>query len=395
MSNLQETIQQLGSAFESFKAENNHRLRLIELKKSVDPLIDEKLNRIDEAIQTLEQKHLVMSRPHMTSTKAETARVSEQSKAFQKYLRMGDEQGLISETKALSRAAADDGGHLVPENLADMIRVATQNLSVMRRISRVMTVTSDHVDMIIDRGNFGSGWVTENADRNVTDTSQLPKVKIQVHEMYAKPRATQKLLDDSYIDLESWISSKISDSFAKLESRSFLKGDGTNKPKGFLEYAHNGEWEWGHLETLTTGADGALGGGPVDKLIEMVFSLKPQYHEKAVWLMSRGMLQAIRRLKDEEGHYLWQPSLQESSPSHLLGYPVYLDEEMPGLVADTASIPLAFGDFSAGYQIVDRAGLCILRDPFSAKPFVEFYATKRVGGDVVNFEAIKLLSCAA
>lgn len=398
MSTIHETIQQLGSAFEAFKSENNRRLQQVESKKSVDPLVDEKLRKIDDAIQTLEQKHLELSRPHMSATKAELKYSSAEAKAFQQYLRAGDEHGLRTETKALSRGAAEDGGYLVPDNLGDMVRVNTENLSVMRRIAQVMTVSSDHVDMLIDRGDFGSGWVAETDARAETATSQLQKQKISVHEMYAKPRATQKLLDDAHIDVENWIATKISERFAKLESHGFILGDGANKPTGFLTYEHVGAaaLAWGRLQTFASGRDGQLAAlNPADQLIELVYSLKPQYHDKAVWLLSRSALQEIRRLKDAHGHYIWQPSLQEGQPSHLLGYPVYIDEQMPPLVTGTAGVSIAFGDFSAGYQILERAGLRILRDPYSAKPFVEFYATKRVGGDVVNFDAIKLLACRA
>lgn len=398
MSSIHETIHQLGQAFEVFKSENNRRLQQVEAKSSADPLVEEKLRKIDDAMSALEHKHLELSRPSLTATKTEFKYHSPETQAFQRYLRAGDEQGLHRETKALSRGTVEDGGYLVPENLGEMVRINTEHHSVMRRLAHVMTVSSDHVDMLIDREEFGSGWVAETEARAETPTSQLQKHKISVHEMFAKPRATQKLLDDAHIDVENWIATKISERFAKLESHGFILGDGVNKPHGFLTYEHVGEGAlaWGRLQTATTGRDGQLAAAnPADQLIELVYSLKPQYHEKAVWLLSRSALQEIRRLKDPHGHYIWQPSLQEGQPSHLLGYPVHIDEQMPALIAGTPAVSVAFGDFSSGYQILERAGLRILRDPYSAKPFVEFYATKRVGGDVVNFEAIKLLASRA
>lgn len=397
MSDLQNTIHQLGHAFEAFKDENNKRLRNLESKNSVDVILDEKIRRIEHSLDALEYKHLQDARPQLTSV-SEKRQLVPESKAFLQYLRLGDEQGLHREIKALSRGTNEDGGYLVPDNLGDMVRVATEGLSTLRKVGNVITVATDHVDLLIDRHDFGSGWVAETAARDETNTAQLQKQKINVHEMYAKPRATQKLLDDAYIDVENWISDKIAQRFAKLENESFIQGDGNLKPTGFLRYTQQGgaPWAWGQLETVRTGRDGLLAENePQDQLLQLVYALKPQYHDKAVWIMSRSALQSIRRLKDEDGRYIWQPSLQEKQPSVLFGYPVYMDDQMPALGGGSASTPMAFGNFYQGYQIVDRAGLRILRDPYSAKPFIEFYATKRVGGDVVNFEAIKILSCQA
>jgi HK97 family phage major capsid protein len=205
-----------------------------------------------------------------------------------------------------------------------------------------------------------------------------------VHELYAQPKATQKLIDDAAIDIEAWLADKVSTIFAKKENTAFISGDGVGKPRGILTYSDG--TSWGTIEQVASGSSGAV---TADKLLELYYSLKEDYAVNATFLMNRSTVEAVRQLKDNTNQYLWSPGLHLGAPDTLLGVPVYQAADMPVPAADSLSI--ACGDFKSAYQIVDRTGVRVLRDPFTDKPFVKFYSTKRVGGDVINFEAIKLM----
>ena len=240
-----------------------------------------------------------------------------------------------------------------------------------------------------------AGWTSENEERIETDSPEVKKIKIPVYELYAKPKANQHLLDDSEIDVEEWLIDKIAEKFASLEDSAFINGDGTSKPHGFLKYSSNSDENrtFGILQHFLTGAKGKFvdNDSALNILIDMVCSIKPIYVKNAKWIMSRSALSEIRKIKNGDSLPIWAPSIADATPSTLLGYPVIIDDNMPALVNGQESTSVAFGDFSSGYQIVERQGLSILRDPYTSKPFVEFYASKRVGGDVIDFDAIKLL----
>ncbi|MBX9976731.1 MAG: phage major capsid protein [Alphaproteobacteria bacterium] len=233
------------------------------------------------------------------------------------------------------------------------------------------------------------GWVAETGAREETAAPELAKLTIGTHEMFARPRASQKLLDDVSVDLEHWLVQKIAWQMGLMETGAFVSGDGKGKPRGFLSYpiAVMGKPEWGKVETLQSGSEGGLEDS--DVLVDVFHSLKPEYLSGACWVMARSTLSQIRKLKDKDGQYLWMPHMSEGVASTLLGYPVIICDSMPGLIKDGLSV--AFGNFNHAYQIVERQDIQLLRDPYSAKPYVEFYATKRVGGDVVNFDALRLI----
>ena len=224
-----------------------------------------------------------------------------------------------------------------------------------------------------------------------TKTAELRKIIIQTHEMYARTQISQRLIDDSVIDLENWLMTTIKQRFESLEEEAFINGCGTNMPKGFLSYDKAEVSEWGKLAEIRTGHKGAI--VTADILLDTVASLKTPYLSGAVWVMSRSAFADIRRLKESStGHYLWQPGIQEGGGNTLLGYPIIISDAMPALQPNKVTTPIAFGNFMHGYHIVDRSELTILRDPYSAKPLVEFYVTQRIGGDVIDFEAIKLIT---
>ncbi len=298
-------------------------------------------------------------------------------------------------TKGLTTTEEGRGGHLIPEILQDRLMRQVEDISPFRKLARTLQISSSSVDVLLTSSIPEAGWVDEADDRAETDAGEIKKLRIAVHELYARPRATQKLLDDAKVDVERWLLKGVAEKIARMEMNAFINGDGDQKPSGILthERCDFGAAEADKIETLKTGVVGAFPEeAPADVLIDLMQSLKTVYLSGACWLMSRSALAAVRKLKDPStGHYLWQPGL-DGQPSNLLGHPVVLCDDMPALQSGTASTAIAFGNFQEAYQIVDRTGVHILRDPYTAKPHVEFYVTKRVGGAVVLPEAIKLLA---
>jgi HK97 family phage major capsid protein len=214
-------------------------------------------------------------------------------------------------------------------------------------------------------------------------------------ELYAMPAATPQLLDDAAVNIDEWIADEVRVAFAEQEGQAFVTGDGTNKPRGFLDYDQvaDASWAWGKIGVISTGADGAFpASNPTDKLIDLAYSVKSAYRANAHFVMNRATEAVIRKFKDADGNYIWQPAVRPGETPTLLGHPVAESEDMPDIAEDATAI--AFGDFRRGYLIVDRVGIRILRDPYSSKPYVLFYTTKRVGGGVQDFNAIKLLKFA-
>lgn len=312
---------------------------------------------------------------------------SHKNQGFIDYLKSGHE-GFGQ--KALTSHPGNIGGFLIPDPVIERISQSMQQTSSLRSLARVTTISSDTLELLLDKGSSDVGWVSELADRPETDTPELAKVKISVHQIYAKPRASQKILDDARIDVENWLVGKVSEKMAMSENAAFINGDGDNKPKGFLSYelVPVGDGEWGKIESLKMNVGDKFA---TDVLLDAINAMKPQYLHGAVWLMSRSALTAVRKIKEEFGQYLWQSGLTAGAPSTLLGYPVIINDEMPALSDEKASTSIVFANFHEAYQIVDRASMHVLRDPYSAKPYVEFYVTKRVGGDVINFDAIKAI----
>jgi HK97 family phage major capsid protein len=374
MQHIQNAVEQLAEDFTTFKACYDSRIQ--------------KLEKLDVLLKRpgLDQEGDVSSVENLTH-----------KNAFKSYIRKGDEQTLQNVvTKSLRTSSDPEGGYLIPQLVEEQITRRIEEISPLRRLANVLTISTSAVEMLLDRNSVTeAGWAAETDARNETATPTLMKVRIPVHELYARPRATQKLLDDSMVDVENWLASRIASRMTQLENIAFLKGDGNNKPKGILTYpmVDKADWEWGKFEKIDTGAAGAFAddnGG--DILFDVVNALKPEYLNGAVWLMSRSAHAAVKKLKDSIGHYLWQPGLGDDKSPTLLGYPVVIAEEMPDLIAGKSSASIIFGNFKEAYQIVDRAGSHVLRDPYSAKPYVEFYTVKRVGGDVINFEALKIIN---
>jgi len=315
---------------------------------------------------------------------------TENNENFANFIRCGADNFL---KKSLNETSDKDGAVFLPQNILQKIDDKMTYLSPMRNISRITTISSSSIDILVDDKLPGASWCAENSERKETSSPELKKIKINVHELCAKPKASQILLDDAQIDVENWLIEKISENFATLEDDAFINGDGKNKPRGFLKCKTSRESKPDNLQYFLSGAKGKFANSEtaLDTLIEMVCSLKPHHVKNATWIMSRSALAEIRKIKNHDGVSVWQMSMSEATPATLLGYPVVIDDNMPALNSEMGTFSVAFGDFLNGYQIVDRQGLTVLRDPYTSKPFVEFFVSKRVGGDVVDFDAIKLL----
>ncbi|HEU0220839.1 MAG TPA: phage major capsid protein, partial [Paracoccaceae bacterium] len=262
-------------------------------------------------------------------------------------------------------------------------------------IANVVTVEATAYDVLIDHSDVGAGWADETSATTETSTPIIERISIALHELSAMPKASQRLLDDSAFDVETWLAERIADRFARAEGAAFVAGNGVGKPKGFLVHptVPTGAWSWGSLGYVATGAAGDFSGTePADAIVDLVYSLGARYRAKGSFVMNSKTAGAVRKMKDADGRFLWSDGLAAGEPARLMGYRVLVSEDMPDIAND--AIAIAFGDFSAGYTIAERPDLRILRDPFSAKPNVLFYATKRIGGDVSDFAAIKLLKFA-
>jgi len=313
-------------------------------------------------------------------------------KAFDAYLRTGDDdalRGLDLDSKAMSTAIASDGGYLVDPQTAETIKNVLESTASIRAVANVVHVEATSYDVLIDSTDVGAGWADETTPTAETGTPSIERITIPLHELSALPKASQRLLDDSAFDIEGWLAGRIADKFARAEAAAFVVGDGVDKPVGILNHTtvDNDGWSWGKLGYVPTGVEGGFDGG--DAIVDLVYSLGAQYRANATFVMNSKTAGAVRKLKDADGRFLWSDGLAAGEPARLLGYPVLIAEDMPDIASDAVSI--AFGDFNAGYTVAERPDLRVLRDPFSAKPHVLFYATKRVGGDVSDFAAIKLL----
>ena len=305
------------------------------------------------------------------------------------YLR----RGAVHEIKSISGTTPGDGGYAVPRQIDAMIARELTDISPIRSIAQVVQTGSAGYRKLISTGGTASGWASEIGERSETDTPTFAEIAPPTGDLYANPAASQAMLDDSGFDLESWLASEIAMEFARAEGAAFVNGSGTNQPKGFLKATTStlgdGARAFGSVQYIGTGSATGLGDDPDLTLIDLVHTLKAGHRQGAAFVMNSATLAEVRKLKTTDGAFLWQPGLVEGQPDRLLGYPVVEAEDMPDIAAD--EYPIAFGTFRHGYLIAERSATQVLRDPFSNKPFVHFYATKRIGGQVLDSAAIKLL----
>uniref|UniRef100_UPI003BABF934 phage major capsid protein n=1 Tax=Stappia sp. TaxID=1870903 RepID=UPI003BABF934 len=398
-------LDDMRATFAAYREVNEERLGELETRGNADPLVSEKLARIDAALDRqqarLDQMALKAARPAREpaasgrhGTGAADPAVLEHREAFSGYMRKGHEEGLRTiEQKALSVGSDPDGGYLVPEQTESEILTRMASVSPIRAIAGSRQVTASVFKKPFSVTGPQSGWVAETSARPQTGAPTLAELAFPTMELYAMPAATPSLLEDAAVDVEAWIAGEVEMAFAEQEGAAFVNGDGTNRPRGFLDYPRVAEasWSWGSLGKLASGVDGAFpASAPADVLIDLVHALKAGYRQNARFVMNRRTQAVVRKMKDTDGNYLWQPPASVGAPATLMSFPLTEAEDMPDIGIEAAAI--AFGDFRRGYLVVDRAGVRILRDPYSAKPYVLFYTTKRVGGGVQDFDAIKLLS---
>ncbi|UZE47598.1 phage major capsid protein [Rhodopseudomonas sp. P2A-2r] len=398
---------ELRATFEEFKSTNDERLARLERGRGDVPL-EEKVARIDAALDSphrrMDELTLRQARPALDGTwhgpsdaAAQDAIGREHKSAFDLYNRSGASDGLRQiETKAMSIGSNADGGHLVPEELERSIAERLTAISPIRAIAAVRNISSSVYKKPFMIAGPATGWIGEADPRPQTSSPNIDALGFPAMELYAMPAATANLLEDAAVNLDEWLAGEIDQVFAAQEGTAFVSGDGVNKPKGFLSYTNvaQASWSWGNIGTIASGAAGAFAASnPSDVLVDLIYALRAGYRLNAHFVMNRRTQSAIRKFKDSTGVYLCQPPATASGRASLIGFPLDDAEDMPDIAAGSLSI--AFGDFRRGYLVVDRQGVRVLRDPYSAKPYVLFYTTKRVGGGVQDFDAIKLLKFAA
>jgi HK97 family phage major capsid protein len=402
-------IDGLNRAFEAFKAENDARLAAL-AKGRDDVVTTDKVDRINNEISELDRSVRAMSQQLAASAMlgggsgngGESAEDREYRAAFRGWMggRVSDDafRAKRAPSAAMTTFSDPDGGFLVSDPVVGAMSRVLGTVSAMRSLAEVISISSPVYKKPMNLGGATSGWVTETGSRANTSTPQLSELAFPTFEIYAQPAATQTLLDDAAIDVESWLGGEIAIVFSEQEGSAFISGDGVSKPRGITSYTNvaNASYTWGKIGYTASGVAAALNDSSnkaYDSTISLIHSLKSGYRAAASFVMNDLTTAAYRKVKDANDNYIWQPANQVGQPSMLLGYPVVTDDNMADIGA--GAYPVAFGDFRRGYVIVDRVGIRVLRDPYTSKPYVLFYTTKRVGGGVQDFAAIKLLKIAA
>lgn len=392
---IEEVAADLKGTFEDFKKKNDQELDGIKaekgkLSKQVDK-INEKLGDLDKLKDELEKELKAAKRPGATKGKE----ADEHKTAFYQFMRKGTEDGLAElEKKAVNVGTDSEGGYAVPEELDKTLLELLKDENPMRRICSQMTVGTDKYKKLVNLGGAGSGWVGETDTRPATGTPTLAQLEAYMGEIYANPQVTQTALDDVFFDVENWISTEVAQEFAEKEGNAFLLGNGTNKPKGILAYSFSTDADkdraFGTLQNVNSGTSADFDS---DGLLNLIYATRKAYRNGALFMMTNLTQAKVRKFKDSEGNYLWQPGLQLGQPSTLLGYGIEENEDMPEVAADV--MPVLFGNFKRAYLIVDRMGTRVLRDPYTNKPYVGFYTTKRTGGMLLDSNAVKGLKLSA
>jgi HK97 family phage major capsid protein len=429
---LNDTIDKIAEAFEEYKRTNDQRLAEIKAKGSADPLLEEKLRKVDaELVQLgdmktkIEQLDTKLARPGVLAAGAGEQRESPEAlaykQAFYGWIRNPADPerrtALQQRAKALQKVEAkafggDDGfetrstqtvigtgsagGFALPEVIERAIARLSVDISPIRQIATVRMVGSPDYKELFDVNGAAFEWVGEASTRSQTNTPDLAEVAPTFGMASAKPQASEESLDDLFFDVENWLISSAAEAMAQGEGAAHVGGNGTNKPTGFLAgptpvTTTDASRAFGTLQYVASGQAAALPTS-ADTFLDLVYSLRARYRSNARWVTSRLVLAAMRKYKDSTGQYLWQPSLSQSQPESFMGYPVTEAEDMPAVAANSFS--LAFGDFKEGYLIADRVGMRITRDEITTPGFVKFYVRKRTGGKLRNTQAIKLLKTA-
>lgn len=373
--------------FAAFREANDARLEEIERKSVADPLLDQKVDRLNTQLDQLTRRFAQSAAP-VSATEVKSSGDPARRAAWDRFIRSGD-TSQMAEFKSLS-STDGDGGYIVPIETENQIDTVLAEASVFRSIATVRAIGSGQFRKPVSTSAASAGWAGETDARTETTAPSLTVLEFPAGELYAMPAATQALLDDTVANVDAWLADEVRDVFAAQETAAFVSGNGTNKPRGLLSYQGGAD----ALAEVNTGTSGSFTDGEqIDALMDLIYTPKSRYRAGASFMMNRRTLSEVRKLKDADGNYIWQPASQAGAFSNLLGYPVVEAEDMPDISAGSTSI--AFGDFRRGYLIADRQGVRVLRDPYSAKPYVLFYTTKRVGGGVQDKDAFALLKFAA
>ena len=380
-------IKALNEAFDEFKKANDEKLNA----KADDTVLNEKIERINSSVSTfqtaIDDLNAKLAAAEMGAGQGQV-KDREYTDAFHAHFRKGEVQA------ALNKGADAEGGYLAPVEWDRTITDELVQVSPMRQIAQVQTISTAGFKKLFNNRGTGSGWVGETAARPETTTPEFSPLTFAPGELYANPAATQQMLDDAEINLEQWLAGEVQTEFAYQEGIAHVSGNGTNKPNGFLTYvtgaANAATHPWGAIALTTAAAAAAI---TPDEILTLIYSLPGEYTQNARFVMNRATQGVIRKLKDGQDNYIWQPSFQAGQPAQLAGYPVTEMAAMPNVAA--SAVPIAFGDFRRGYLIVDRTGVRVLRDPYSNKPYVMFYTTRRTGGGVQDPTVIKAIKMAA
>lgn len=390
MPDVNKTIEELGRAFEEFKA--THTQELNALKQGAGTAdIQAKLDAINAAMdrhqKEIEDAHTKLAASQIGAG-GKAAKDSEYTSAFEAHMRKGDVQA------ALNKGAADEGGYLTPSEWDRTITDKLRDESPMRQLAQVQSTSKAGWKKLFNLGGTGSGWVGETDARPETATPTLAELGFGHGEIYANPAATQQLLDDSEISIEAWLAGEVQAEFAEQEGAAYINGNGVNKPAGILTYVTGGanatKHPFGAIPVVNSGAAADI---TSDSVLDLIYGLPKKYRQNARFLTNNLTIAKLRKLKDGQGNYLWQPSAQAGQPATLHGYGIAEDENMPDVAAN--ALPIMFGDYKRGYLIIDRVGVRVLRDPYTKKPYILYYTTKRVGGGVQNPECLRALQVAA
>lgn len=396
---IKKVVDQIGQTFEEYKKTNDERLTEIAKKGSAPAGIEEKLaklttdlDKFGELKTRLETVEVAFKRGGNKSDAERAAdSAAEQKSAMNAYLRGHGTKGLdaLVEKKVMSVGSDPDGGYLVTPDTTGRIVTRIFESSPMRQAgASVQSITTDALEGLVDIDEADGEWTAETQLTTNAKTPQLGKWRIPTHEQSTRPKITTKLIEDASFDPEAWLSRKVAEKFTRMENTAFINGNGVARPRGILTYAHG--TTHGKIEQINSGSASAVTG---DGLLNLIYGMKEGYRASARFAMARLTVAAVRKLKDNDGQYLWQPGLQAGQPSSLLGYAITEFADLPAVAANALAI--VFADFGTAYQIVDRTGVSVLVDPYTAKPYVEYFTRRRVGGDVVNFDAIKIQKIAA
>jgi len=396
---IKKLIEEQANLFHEFKAANDARLTAIEKNGHAPADYEAKLAAMNERLEAIDNEiKAATAKAQRPAPGTEQAEAEHKAAIFGPggYMRAGDGGEKARELKAMRAGSDPDGGYTLPQATVGAISRIAEDQVAMYDLATVTPIGGGGWEEPVVTSGMTAGHTGETGTRSETTAPKLAKISINAEESYVMPAIYNKLLEDSSIDLEAWLTQEAGISFADLDDTDFITGTGVNSARGIAAYTFiaDSSYAWGKVGYITTGVSGAFNTtDAADAFIDLEGALKTKYKANATYLMNRSTLASVRKLKDGMGQYLWQPGLQAGIPNSINGIPYRISDNMADIGANSYSIALA--DFRAAYRIVTRRGMTILRDPYTTKGLTYFYISKRVGGGIKNFEAIKFLKFSA